>query len=223
LKKVLQTLPHCPLFDGIGLEECETMLDCIGAEMMYFPKGETILAEGDPAGRLGVILRGNVQVVRMGYDGNRSMLAKLGRSDLFAEVFACAGAPTMPVSVIADEDTEVMMIDAGRILHVCGSGCHFHHQLVYNLMKILARKNLMSNQKLEILSKRTTREKLMTYLLLHAKQKGSCRFSIPYNRQELADYLEVDRSGLSSEISKLRRAGIIECDKNEFVLRHIPD
>ena len=122
------------------------------------------------------------------------------------------------VDVVAAEDTEILLLQAQRIIHSCGQACHFHNQMIHNLLQVVARKNLLSNQKIEVMSKRTTREKLMAYLLLEAKRAGGSSFSIPYDRQELADYLEVDRSGLSAEISKLRRENVLLCRKNEFTL-----
>jgi len=109
-------------------------------------------------------------------------------------------------------------MDSARITRSCSNACGFHQQMIFNLMKIMAVKNLCFHQKIEITSKRTTREKLMTYLMIEAKKKRSDTFDIPYDRQELADYLEVDRSGLSAEISKLRREGVLLSEKNRFTL-----
>ena len=109
-----------------------------------------------------------------------------------------------------------MLIDCLKICHSCSNACQFHQQMIYNLLQIVAAKNLMFHQKIEVTSKRTTHEKLMAYLMLQAKQFGSLEFEIPYDRQELADYLEVERSGLSAEIGKLRRQGVIEADRSRF-------
>lgn len=135
---------------------------------------------------------------------------------LFATI--CAGGDKMPVSVMAIENSEIMLLDCKRIITTCSNSCQFHDQLIYNLMHIVARKNLMLNQKMEVLSKRTTREKIMTYLLYQAKQQDSSSFTIPYDRQGLVDYLSVERSAMSAEISKLRKEGILECKKNYFKL-----
>ena len=139
---------------------------------------------------------------------------------MFAEAFACAEIEALPISVIAGEPGEIMLIDCSHILHTCANNCGFHQQLIFNLMKDLAQKSILFHQKLEIIAKRTTKDKLMAYLMLEARRAGSNAFDIPFDRQELADYLEVDRSGLSAEISKLRREGIIENKKNHFVLLH---
>ncbi len=111
-----------------------------------------------------------------------------------------------------------MFIDCRRIMHSCSNVCGFHQQMIFNLMKNLALKNIMFHQKIEITSKRSTKEKLMTYLNLQAKKHKSNKFFIPFNHQELADFLEVERSGLSAEISKLRKEGIIESEKNRFTI-----
>ena len=213
-----EMLRRCPLFNGIAAEELSAVLACIGAKTKRFAKGETIFAEGDAVRCFGILLRGSAQIIREDYFGNRSIITRLEAPDLFAEAFVCAGTETMPLTVSALEDTEALLIDGQRMLHTCSNACAFHQQLIFNLMKILATKNLMCNQKIEITSRRTTRDKLMAYLLMQAKKQKSLRFTIPYDRQELADYLAVDRSGLSAEISKLRREGVLECQKNQFTL-----
>lgn len=223
MQKILNVMKLCPLFKGIAFEQLEALLGCLGAKRRSYGKGETIMAEGCIARYLGIVLSGGVQVIREDYYGNRSMMAKLGTADMFAEAFACAGVPAMPVSVIATEVTEVLLIDACRIMHSCGNACSFHNQLIYNMMRILATKNLMANQKIEVMSRRNTREKLMAYLLMQAKQAGGSSFTIPYDRQELADYLGVDRSGLSAEIGKLRREGVLRSERNSFMLLREPE
>ena len=219
MQKILDILALCPLFFGIRQEDMGTMLSCLHAKQKSFSKGEIILGEGAPAELIGVVLSGMVQVVREDYFGNRSMMAKLGPAEMFAEAFALAGVEGMPVNVVAAENSEVMLIDVSRISRPCAKACGFHRQMIYNLMRILALKNLACNQKIEVVSRRSTREKLMAYLLLQAKRAKKSTFLIPFDRQELADYLEVDRSGLSTEIGKLRREGVIDCEKNRFTIK----
>ncbi len=177
------------------------MLDCLGARTIEVSRGEAVFLEGDPAEDIGILLSGAVQIVRNDYSGNRSILADAGPSELFGEAFACAQVRAIPVSVVAVCDSEILLADCRRILHVCGNTCRFHTQLIRRLLRIVAEKNLMLNQKIEIISKRTTREKLMAYLSLQAKKNGSPEFTIPYDRQGLADYLGVERSAMSAEIS----------------------
>jgi CRP-like cAMP-binding protein len=164
------------------------------------------------------MLSGSAQVIQVDYYGNRSILSNLTPSEIFAEAFACAEVGSLPISVIANEPCEVMLVDSAHILHTCSNHCDFHQRLIYNLMKDLATKTVLFHRRIDITSKRTTREKLLAYLTQEAKEAGSKCFDIPFDRQELADYLEVDRSGLSAEISKLRREGIIDNKKNHFVL-----
>lgn len=218
MKDYSSALRDCALFRGIEDAHLEGMLGCLGARVTEYRKDDTILAEGEPANRLGIVLKGTVQVEKVDYYGNRSIVAALSPSELFGESFACAEVETMPVSVIAATDAAVLLVDVRRITQSCSNACSFHSQMIFNLMKVVARKNLLFHQKIEITSKRTTREKLVAFLLLQAKQHGSNRFTIPYDRQGLADYLAVERSGLSVEIGKLRREGVIECDRSTFTL-----
>lgn len=218
MKKYFKILRKCPLFDGIADENLTALLGCLNARLETFDKKYTIVAEGNPAKYIGIILSGSAQIIRNDYYGNRSIVSVIEPSELFGEAFACAGVRSIPVSVIANEPSEVMLIDCQHILHTCTNNCEFHRQLIFNLMKDLAVKSIMFHQKLEITSKRTTREKLMAYLMLQAEKADSNSFDIPFDRQELADYLEVDRSGLSSEISKLRHEGVLESTRKHFVL-----
>ena len=218
MKKYLGILKKCPLFENIGEAELLRMLTCLGAKVEFFDKKYTIMSEGSPAKYIGIVLSGSVHIVQVDYYGNRSLLSSITPPHIFAEAFACAETDSIPVTVIADDPCEIMLIDCAHILHTCSNNCGFHQQLIFNLMKDLAKKTILFHQRIEVTSKRTTREKLMTYLALQAKKAGSDSFNIPFDRQELADYLEVDRSGLSAEISKLRREGVIKCDKNRFTL-----
>ena len=218
MKKYLEILKKCPLFDKIGEEDLLRMLTCLGAKVDFFDKKYTVFSEGSPAKYIGIVLSGSAQIVQVDYYGNRSILSRIHQSELFAEAFACAEVASMPVSVIADEPCDVMFIDCSHILHICSNGCGFHHQLIYNLMKDLAQKTLLFHQRIEITSKRSTREKLLAYLAAEARKHNSHRFDIPFDRQELADYLEVERSGLSAEISKMKKEGLIDNTKNHFVL-----
>lgn len=218
LKKYLQTLKKCPLFEGINDEELAVMLQCLGAHIEHFDKKYTIFAEGYAARHIGVLLRGVAHTVQNDYYGKRSVLSVAKDGEVFGEAFACANTEVLPVSVIAAEPCEVMLIDASHIMHTCQNHCAFHNRLIFNLMRDLARKTIQFHQKIEITSQKTTREKLLAYLTVEAKKAGRRHFAIPFDRQTLADYLLVDRSGLSAEISKMRREGILESHKNEFKL-----
>lgn len=218
MEKYYPVLDRCAMFQGIGKESVLAMLKCMGAKVLSYNQGETIFAEGDLAEDIGIVLSGSAQIVKIDYFGNRSIMANVVEGEIFGESFACSGVDTLPVNVIATKNCQIMIINALRIISTCSNACEFHRQIIFNLLKVVATKNLVFNQKIEVTSKRSTREKLMTYLLIQAKNAGSNEFTIPFDRQELADYLEVDRSGLSAEISKLRKEGVLECEKGRFVL-----
>jgi len=218
LKKYLQILKKCPLFCDIEEEDLLRMLVCLGARVEFFDKKYTVLSEGCPAKHIGIVLSGSVQVVQVDYYGNRSILSEIAASEVFAEAFACAETRSLPVSVIMSEPGEIMLIDCSHILHTCHNNCGFHQKLIFNLMKDLALKTILFHQRVEITSKRTTREKLLAYLNVQAQRVGKDSFDIPFDRQELADFLIVDRSGLSAEIGKLKREGVIDVEKNHFTL-----
>lgn len=218
MKKYLDVIRECPLFSDIEEENLSRMLNCLGARVAEFDKKYTVMAEGNPAKYIGIVLSGSVQMMQMDFYGNRSILGNAGVTEVFGEAFACAQVEAVPVTVEAREKSEIMLIDCGHILHTCSNNCEFHRKLIFNMMKNLAVKNLGYHEKIDVTSKRTTRDKLLTYLIHCAKRAGTNSFDIPFDRQELADYLEVDRSGLSAEISKLRKEGILQNTKNHFEL-----
>lgn len=218
MEAYFEILRKCGLFRQIEGKKLPELLDFLNAQVKSYRKSQTILREGEAAVCIGVILSGTAQIIRIDYYGNRSIVAKLEAGELFGEAFACACTDCVPVSVAASESCEVMLIDSRRIFLPCENTCSFQGQLISNLVKIIAAKNLFLNRKIEIISRRTTREKLTAYLLWQAKQHDSSSFTIPFDRQELADFLCVDRSGLSAEISKLKNEGIIECSRKWFRL-----
>lgn len=218
MKKHFEVLRKCPLFQEIRDEDLLALLGCLQAKPAKFGKKSPIIMEGDRAEYIGIVLSGSVQSVRNDYFGNRNIVNRAEPSDLFGEAFACAEVAEIPVTVIANEPCEVLLISCHRIMHSCANACSFHQQMIFNLMKNLARKNLHFHQKLEITSQRSTRNKLLVYLQQQEEKHGSRKFRIPFNRQELADYLEVDRCGLSAEISKLRNEGVLKCERSWFEL-----
>ena len=218
MENYLKILRKCPLFFNIDDESLLRMLTCLGAKVDFFDKKYTVFKEGTPAKYIGIVLSGSVQMVRVDYYGNRSIISNVGEAHIFCEDFACSEEREMPVSFVANDPCYIMFIDCSHILHTCHNNCGFHQQLIFNLMKDLASKALLFHQKIEITSKRTTRDKLLSYLMLEAKRANSDSFHIDFDRQELADYLEVERSGLSAEIGKLKKEGIIENSKNYFRL-----
>ena len=219
MEKYFAILSRCPLFAGVVPEEMGLMLNCLGAREREIPKGEPVFLEGDPAGFIGVALEGAVQVVRDDYYGTRSVLTVIQPGEIFGEAFSCAGVETMPVSAFALKGSKILWLDCKRMLTVCSNACQFHNRMVANLLQAVARKNLALSRKIQFMSQRTTKEKIMAYLLDQAKAQGSSEFTIPHDRQALADFLGVERSAMSAEIGKLKKAGILECKGPWFRLR----
>ncbi len=218
MKKYLNFLQNISLFHNIDEKNLENILSCLEAKVVSYSRNETIISEGSNAKYIYIVLSGSVQLERTDYYGNRSIIATVNSCEMFGEAFACAEIEQLPLSAVAIQKSEIMLIECNKIIHICNNGCEFHNQLIYNLLKVVANKNIILNQKAEIISKRTTREKLMSYLMFQAKKNKNNSFTIPYDRQTLADFLEVDRSGLSNEISKLRNEGVLESHKNIFKL-----
>ena len=214
-------LSRCPLFNGVEEDDLAAMAQCLNGKEMVISKGHPVFLEGDQAEFVGVVLSGAVQIVRDDYWGNRSVMGVAESGDLFAEAFSCAGEERLPVSAFALKDSRVILFDCKKVLTICSHACPFHQKLVQNLLMILARKNLSLSRKIQVMSKKTTREKLLSYLMDQAKQKHADAFVIPYDRQGLADYLSVERSAMSAEISKMKKEGLIDTKGSWFqLLRH---
>ena len=212
-------LARCPLFRGMGAEDLPALLDCLGAAPRRVEKGETILAAGDPATHLGVVLAGRVQVSRLTAEGQRIVMGELGPGQLFDESFACARAETLPVTAVAAAGGAVLLLDSRRLAAPCSAACAFHARLISNLLSVLADKNLFLAGKVEHLAGRTIRERLLSYLEELSARTGREAVTVPFDRQALADYLCVDRSALSRTIGLLRREGVLEAERNRFVLK----
>ena len=207
-----------PLFAGISEEGVDQVLACLSARPRHFDKQAMLLRAGD-APVMGVVLAGSVHILQEDFWGNRSLLGRAGPGDLFAEAFACAGVLRLPVSVEACEPTDVLLLDAGRLSAVCPAACPHHVQMIRNLLRLMAEKNVGLARKVEHMARRTTRDQLLSYLSAEARRSGGSAFSIPFNRQQLADYLAVDRSAMCSELSRLRDEGLLDFHRSAFVLR----
>jgi CRP-like cAMP-binding protein len=218
MKENLKILTSCPLFYGIAADDIMRMLDCLRAHTRSYLKNETVLLAGEAIDGIGIVLSGRVQIWREEIPGERTIISQVERGGLFGEAFVCAGVARLPVTVASVSDSEIMRIDYRRILTLCPSACAFHAGLIRNMMMDLAQKNIAMNIKIRHLAKRTTREKLISYLSQQAQSAQSLRFDIPFNRQELAEYLCVDRSAMSAELGKMRGDGFLEFSKNHFVL-----
>lgn len=213
-----QFLKNTRLFQGIAEEEISAILKCSGAAERTYHKGETLWQEGSQASDIGLVLSGAVHIVKEDYWGNRMILSRVGAGELFGESYACVKAAPLTVTVIAAEDCSALFLPMARLLQSCSSACAFHSRLMQNLLSVLAQKNLMLNSKIDIVTRRSTRDKLMAYLSVQARQHRSPVFTIPFTRQQLADFLAVDRSAMTVELGKLAAEGVLAVDRNRFEL-----
>jgi len=208
------------LFRGISEHELDGMLRCLDAAVKNYKKGGFILMAGDPLPYVGMILSGQATVFKTDLLGSRTVLGILSPPHLFAETFVCAGLKTSPVTVEAVTDVSVLLLGFDRILHTCASCCSHHSTLIRNMLTIVAQKNLSLNEKLDHMARKTTRQKLASYLLEQATRAGSRRFDIALDRQALADYLSVNRSALSRELSRMSEEGAVDYQRGSFYLRN---
>ena len=219
MKKYFEIIGSSSLFAGVSPEDLTSLLNCLQARIITVEKGAPVFLEGDDAGFIGLVLTGAVQIVLDDYYGTRSVLSIVQPGDVFAETYACSSTETMPVSGYAVKDSQIILFSCRKMLTVCTNACRFHNLLVKNLLQIVAEKSVGLSHKIRFMSQKTTREKLMAYLLDQAKRAGSPDFTIPFDRQALADYLGVERSAMSAELSKLRKDGILTTQGSHFILR----
>lgn len=219
MKNFIPLLKKTSLFTGIKEDDIFALLNCLTPHIVSYKKDEFILHRGDLVQQVGMVLSGSVLIIREDFWGNRSILSEVSACSLFAETYACIGTAPLEVSVIASSDCTILFLDFSKLLGTCTTACTFHTRLIHNLLATLAQKNMILTKKLEHLSQKTTRDKLLSYLSAESLKAKSPSFSIPFNRQQLADYLSVDRSAMSTELGKLKREGILNYKKNTFLLK----
>ena len=211
-------LANTELFSGIEAAEIKKALECLGFEQRRFAKGETVFRAGKIVQSFALILSGSVIIENTDFWGNTSVLDKIGAGQTCAESYAFAENEALMVDVTATEQSEVLFFNAKRVMTVCSRACSCHNRLIRNLFFIVAQKNLHLSRRIFHTSSKSIRGRLMSYLSHRAAQCGCGTFSIPFNRQELADYLSVDRSALSNELSKMQKEGLLATEKNRFCL-----
>ncbi len=204
------------LFEGIKPDERRQILTCINAYEKSYRKNSYIILQGDHVTSFGMVIEGVVDIVKENVYGNRRLVTTIEKDMIFAESLAAANLQEAPISAIAKEESKILFIPIERLLVMCAKSCSFHNKLITNLVKMLATKNLLLNQKLDYLTSRTTRERIAKYFIDTANREGKTKITIPYNRNQLAEYLGVDRSVLSRELSKLKNEGILDFEKNTF-------
>lgn len=214
----LTFLSRTPLFRNMSTQDISAMLECLRAREQSYAKGQIIYHAGDRINAMGMVLEGSVRIQRDDFWGNTSILSTLEPGQMFAETYACVPHEPLMVSVVTEQPSSVLFLETPRMLRVCGNGCAFHQQLVENLLMISAGKNLALSRKIACTTAKTIRGRLLTFLSHQAAQHQSSTFSIPFNRQQLADYLNVERSALSNELSKMQRDGLLRVEGRRFSL-----
>ena len=207
------------LFSEVAPEEIESMLECLGTEQKSFEKGTVLYHAGDLVQSMGLVLSGRVQIENDDLWGNKSVLDSIGPGRVFAETYACVPKEPLMVNVVAAEASDILFLNIGRILKTCPAACSHHSRLIRNLLTLTAQKNLNLSRRIFHTSSKSIRGRLLSYLSFQAAVHENREFTIPFNRQQLADYLSVDRSALSNELGKMQREGLLETDKNHFVLK----
>lgn len=204
------------LFDGIQLQDMETMLGCIGYHVRSYKKGEIIAFEAETINHVGVVMEGAVDMLKEDVWGNRTMLIRSYPADIFGETFACGEDSLSVVTFAAAEDCKVLFLSFCRVMHTCTHACQFHQTLVENMVRMIARKNRELMRKIEVVSKKTLREKILSYLSIQAQSQGKTTFEIPLGRVEWAEYLCADRSALTRELARMKDEGLIDYQRNVF-------
>lgn len=218
MEQYLFILRNSPFFQGMTEEEILSVLHCVSAAVQHKKKDAYILRVGDSTESMGLVLRGSVLVLQEDLWGHRNIIHRIGPGEYFAEPFAATAGSVLNVSVVADEDSEIMLLNMERFLRTCPHACAHHGRMVRNLVSVMARRVLDLNEKLTHMAKRSTREKLLSYLSAESMRQGKLSFAIPYDRQQLADYLCVERAAMSVELSKLQKEGFLKTNRNQFEL-----
>jgi len=206
------------IFAALGDAERASILRCLGTETKAVPKNGVILRAGEKPAHVGIVLSGTLHIVKDDLDGNRTLIAVVAPGELFAQALCCAGVRESPVTVLAGEDAQIMLLRFDRILHTCPSACPYHQKLIENMLKLVAQKNLYLQNRMDILTVKSIRVKVMRYLGALAAGRGR-EITVPFNREGLAAYLGAERSALSHELMKMKRDGLIDYRKNKFILR----
>lgn len=215
-------LEGIPLFKGIRQTEFGALFACVGTKTQHFEKGDFILLNGSDANFIGIVLSGRVQIIKEDIFGNRAILNDLGAKAVFGESFVCGGSYTLTVSVQAAQASDILFLPFERVMHMCPSACGFHNTLIKNMVELVANKNIKLMESLEITTKRSLREKMLTYLSQLAQEQGATTVTAPLGRVDLADFLGADRSALTRELNRMQEDGLIEFEKNTYTLLDVP-
>ena len=206
----------CRLLKDMSDDEFARICECLHVKELHLKNKETFVRESDPCNHIGIVVMGAVQLSRQRLDGGRAVLETIHENGAFGSTYVFRDAKTMGISISAVGDTVVLLFNTDKIPHPCHKVCSAHMRFMRNLLAVMSQTTFQLKQKLRILSQRTIRARLMLFLQIRAKRAQSNEFDIPFDRQALADFLCVERSALSAELSKLRREGKVESVKNHF-------
>ena len=206
------------LFKDISMEEYKSLLTCLDGRTKQFRAGETICDYDKGFDDIGIIGNGSACVVRYEFNGARTILERLEPQDIFGHLLSCDGSGHAGICVIADSACDVLFIHYATISSPCTKACRRHHQLTQNLLDMISERALNLSRRVEVLSQRTIREKLMCYFLQLAGQTNSSSFSLPFTMVDLADYLSIDRSAMTRELGRMKKEHLIEIDKRHVRL-----
>ena len=218
MKMELRKLAFLPLFAGIREDDLSAMLICLGSFQRNYKKDEIIFLESNEVRSVGVILSGKVHMIKEDAEGYQTLLVTMKENELFGESFSCGSFQSAQVSFRAAVDCSVLFLPFYKVIHSCKMSCRFHHRLIENMVQLIGDKNVQLMQKIEVISRKTLREKILAYLRNQAPEDSSRRFTIPLGRLELADYLCADRSALTRELARMKTDGLIWYEKNQFQL-----
>ena len=222
MEKYLSKIKNSPLFQDITEEELSRMLNCFGANIKTYTQGQAIIRQGDKVSKIYTILDGEVNIEKDSYWGRRIIVQKLYEYNNIALGLVASTSSESTISAISSKKTTVLSMNFSKCTTMCTNACHHHSALIQNMFKILSKENIELIEKIENISQKSIRDKLLTYLSNESIKHKSPVFEINFNRQELADYLNIDRSAMSFEMSKLKNEGIINYKKNKFALRELP-
>lgn len=211
-------LANTPLFKGITQKEIEQILPCLLAEKKVYEKGDFIYRIGDHIHSMGLLLTGKLSIENDDLWGNKTILGLITPGNVFAETYACIPEEQLMVNIVAVEASQILSLNVARLLSTCKNNCDFHNKLIRNVLTISAQKNLNLSRRSFHTAAKTIRARLLSYLSYEATINGSYEFDIPFNRQQLADYLNLDRSALSNELSKMTRDGFLTTTQNHFII-----
>ncbi len=218
LENFYNQIKTSPVFYGMNDEELKGLLECFHARIRRYEKGDMIIRQGDMISNIYLILSGGVNIEKDSYWGRRIIISRLGKNENLALSFVGSKDVEANIDAISVEDTLVLVLSYEKCTSMCRNACTRHKILINNLFQILSKENIELIQKIENVSQKSIRDKLLTYLSNEAQKKHSNSFDIQFNRQDLADYLNVDRSAMSFELSKLQKEGLISYNKNHFEL-----